>query len=93
VPGRIPNHVQVDPVVSVSQPIAHPANVAPGLVWHQLGCTVAQTVRSFAHTFDATLHGVTQEAVPGESGAIYACQVLLDPLGVLDDVGCRPGRA
>jgi hypothetical protein len=53
------------------------------LLCHQFGdmaimTAMRPTVRSLAHTFDATLHGVTQQTVAGESGAIHSCQVSLD---------------
>ena len=90
--SRIPDDVQADPVISVPQPIAHPTDVAPGLVRHPLGCTLTQPARTLAHPFQAAFHGIAQQAVAGQGGTIHASPILLDPLGVLDNIGQAVGR-
>jgi len=67
-------------------PVAHPTYVTPRLLGHQPGCTFTQPLCSFAHAFHATFCGISQQAIGSEGGLLHASQVLLDPLGVLDNV-------
>ena len=87
VPDGVRYDIEIQPVVGVSQTIPHAADVAPRLVWRELGRTRAQTMRGFTDPFQAALNGVARLSVALERLPVHAGQIGFDPLGVLDDVG------
>ena len=63
VSNGVPQEIEVNTVVNVTQSVAHTTNIAPGLARHQLGCFFPQAKRSLADAFQAPLNCITPECV------------------------------
>ena len=56
-----PKDINVYPVVSMPQPVPHPADIGPGLARHELVRLLAEPDGSFAHALDTALQGLPLE--------------------------------
>jgi hypothetical protein len=88
----MPDDVQIEPIISVPQSIAHAADIAPRLVRHQCCRAIAEAVGGLAYALQTTFDGVACLSVGGKCRTARAGNVIRDPFSVVDDVRQRLGR-
>lgn len=68
------------------QPIPHPANISPGLVWHKVLGTFTELVGRLANTFDTTFDGIPDPFALFKRLVVHAGEMARNPLSVLNDM-------
>src|SRR5205823_2340204 len=85
----IPDYVQADSVVGMTQPVAHAPDVVPGLVRHQFGRPIAKTERRLADSLDAAFDSIARSAVALEGCAVQSRNIVVNARDILQNVGQR----